>query len=180
MYTIDPLRPQREESLPVNPTSQYCLRARPGRGFAFRPMCKVIALRGRYQGCGDFEGCTDPLQACEVLLEYPVGLGNNNAEGTQKWHYGPVGAPGWSGETVVDYELTLGAFVDRMDRAWRIVTDNYRISGKEPFRSPILRHELEAAKLDIYDAIEAVHHFVMRPHAVGVTEIGRGYDLVVR
>lgn len=180
MYTVDPLRPQREEKLPVNPASRYCLRARPGVGFSHRPMCKVIELRGRYQGCGDFEPCNDPLQAVEVLLEYPAGLGNNNAEGMQKWHFGPISSPEWRPQHAVEFELTLGAFVDRMDRAWRIVTDNYRISGKEPFMSPILRHELEAAKLDIYDAIEAVHHFVTRPHVVGVTEIGRGYDLIVR
>lgn len=57
--------------------------ARPGPGFSWRPLCRVLQLRGRYRGCSQFEAATTFESAHEVLLDYQDGA-------TQKWHYGPA------------------------------------------------------------------------------------------
>jgi hypothetical protein len=63
--------------------AQADLTARPGRGFAWRPLCRVLQLRGRYLGCRHFEPATTFESAHEVLLDYQDG-------DTRKWHYGPA------------------------------------------------------------------------------------------
>lgn len=148
------------------------LKARPGSSYSFRPMCKVIELRGRYQGLGDFEGCTDPLQACEVLLEYPTGLGTNNAEGTREWHYGPV-AGRCQGVEIVEFELTFGDLIRRMDAAWKLVCP--KPDWRAPINVSVLRRDMELMRVDVYDVIEAIGHYTTTKATV--VEVGRGYDI---